>query len=423
MFDKEELRSIIVDQAEQHKLPKGYVHRELEGEILGSTSTEIRIITGVRRVGKSSMLQAVRQELGGEYYMNFDDERLIDFTVKDFQKLLEVFLELYGDQDRFYFDEIQNVPGWERFVRRLYDMNKEIFITGSNASLLSRELGTHLTGRYIPFTLYPFSFREFLKYKKIRVNLDRLGTKSKVKLLKALKEFLEVGGIPRYVIERDETYLRVLYESVLFRDLIVRFDITEVKALRTLAKYLMSNYARLVSLRQLKSVTHLKSISTIANYLEYLQDAYLFTLVPKYSYSLKDAANAPRKVYAIDLGLANVIGFNFSQNTGHKLENAVLLELKRRNQGEVYYYRNGESECDFLIQRGTQIMQAIQVTASITSKNQERELDGLVNAMDKFNVPTGVVISLEQRAEIEHKGRTIQVFPIYEWLLDGYAYD
>lgn len=419
MFTKDLLKNILLDQKRIYKLPSNYVHRTLEDKLLNASHSEISIITGVRRVGKSTLLLALQNKLGGDYYINFDDERLIDFSVQDFQTLFELFLELYGEQEYFYFDEIQNVKGWERFIRRLYDMGKHIFITGSNANLLSADLGTHLTGRYIPYELYPFSFREFLSYKGLDFDLNKLDTWQKVELIKQMSSYIEVGGIPQYVFYRDSDYLRALYQSILSRDIIRKYKIRHVDALEKLGRYLCSNYSRLISARKLTQIIGVKNHSTVMNYLSYLQNAYLVFLVPVYAYSLKSQYIAPKKVYIIDLSLASAVGFSFSQEIGHKLENLVFLDLLRRQNLEVYYYKEDSYECDFILQKGTQVVQALQVVYELTDKNKKREVRGLIKAMNKFKLNNGLIISFDQKEVLNIDGKTIYVKPVYEWLLEN----
>jgi len=419
MYSKEHLKNVILDQKSVYKLPVGYVRRELESEILQAKHSEIFVITGLRRVGKSTLLASLRQQFGGDYFVNFDDERLADFTVKDFQTLFEVLLEIYGKQEVLYFDEIQNISGWERFIRRMYDSGFKIFITGSNANLLSSDLGTHLTGRYVSYELFPFSFSEYLKARNISVDVTLLSTDAKVKLIRAVKEYLDVGGIPKYVFEREDAYLNDLYQDVLYRDIVNKYGVKKVESLRQLGTYALSNYSRLLSARKLTQIIGVKNHSTVSEYLSYLEAAYLTFLVPRYAYSLKRQYVSPRKLYVSDLGLARTVGFSFSQDLGHKLENTVYLELRRRLAAgeEIFYFKDEKKECDFVVQKGVEVVAAVQVTAELTDANRKRELGGLLAAMNAFDIPVGYIVTMEQKETITDGPRTIHLVPIYEWLL------
>ena len=416
MLSKSFLENIVLDQKRSLKLPENYIQRDIEAKLLSDKTKHIVVISGLRRVGKSTLLLKIKQKLGGDYYLNFDDERLSGFKLKDFQALLEVFLELYGEQKVFYFDEIQNVEGWERFVRRMYDYGNKVYLTGSNARLLSPELGTHLTGRYIQYELFPFSFAEFLRFKNFKVNLKRLNTFQKVKLLKLFKEYLEKGGVPEFLFSENQDILKLLYENILYRDIAVRFDVSNTASLRELGKYILSNFATEVSFNRLKDLLGVKSHTTVANYFKYFEDAYLAFLVPQFHYSVKKQALSAKKLYTIDTGLCRIVGFNFSQNLGRALENLVFLELKRRGK-EVYYFKSNGSECDFLIREGLEVKEAIQVSAEILPENKEREVGALLLALKKFNLSEGKIITLEQEEEWEVEGRLIKVVPVYKWIL------
>ena len=416
MLTKTILKNIILDQRNHLKLPKKYIKRDLEEKLTYDTSKQIVVITGLRRVGKSTLMLKLKEKLGGDYYLNFDDERLFEFTVKDFQALYEAFLELFGEQDIFYFDEIQNVPGWERFVRRLHDYGKKVYITGSNARLLSPELGTHLTGRYLQYELFPFSFKEFLSFKGTSIDPSSLDTTTKINLINLTREYLKNGGIPEFLTTRNRDILKLLYENILYRDIAARFDITNTAALRELGRYVLSNFATEVSFNKLKHLLGVKSHVTVAKYFQYFQDAYLAFLVPRFAYSVKTQGLSAKKLYTIDTGLSQIAGFNFSNNLGRALENLVFLNLRRQAK-EVYYFRSNGTECDFVTREGTRVLEAIQVTTELSDDNRERELDGMLAALSEFDLPTGLMITLEQEEELEVGGRVIKVVPIYKWLL------
>jgi predicted AAA+ superfamily ATPase len=382
----------------------------------------VLILTGVRRCGKSTLLQELRRKnKKSDYYLNFDDDRLANFKLSDFQMLYELFIEQFGVQNDFYFDEIQNIPGWERFVRRLHDQGKKVTITGSNASLLSRELGTHLTGRYWAIELYPFSFQEYLLFKKQNRLLDEINkTENKALLKKSFKEYFTLGGFPEYLKEQSPAYLQNLYESILYRDIMVRHKLTGEKIIKELLTSIASNVGKLISFNKIKKQLGLGSATTVKDYFQYFENSYLAFTVSQFKFSITKQILAPKKVYMIDLGLARILGFRFSQDQGHMLEMLVFLELKRHGQ-EMYYHQN-QKECDFLIKKGSKITQAIQVSWSLRDpQTKAREVAGLVEALQEHKLKTGLILTEDEFSEEIVKtpqGKLkIQIMPVWRWLL------
>jgi len=275
---KERIKEIIIDQ---NNYPKGnFIEREKTKEIIKAKDTKfIKIISGIRRSGKSTILKQLKEKFDG-IYINFDDERFVKFTVEDFQSLYELSIELFGEDKIFYFDEIQNITGWERFVRRISESGENIFITGSNATMLSKELGTHLTGRYIMFKLYPFSFKEYLKFNKI--SILELTTKEKIKIKKQFSNYLDEGGFPEYLETKNKDYLRSLYESILYRDVMARYKLTKERALRELIYLAANSISKEISFNSVKKMIGLGSTTTVSDYFSYLENTYLLFLLPKY---------------------------------------------------------------------------------------------------------------------------------------------
>ena len=285
-MNKELLKRVIADQEYYFEQAKESVKREFADAF--RVSPEIVIITGIRRCGKSTLLQQIRAtQTEKDYYINFDDERLVSFKVEDFQLLLEVLYELFGEQKTFYFDEIQNVDQWERFVRRLHDTGNKIYITGSNARMLSRELGTHLTGRYLACALYPFSFKEFIMLKKPDIlGKNYYKTNVKAEILALFHEYFNNGGFPNFVKTGDELALKTLFENIVYRDIMVRNRITNEKEMKELISYLAGNYARLSTNSELAGIIGVKNPTTVKNYLGFLADSYLVFQTGKYDYSV-----------------------------------------------------------------------------------------------------------------------------------------
>ncbi len=410
-MERNALRDILLMQ--NHKFKEQYVSRTIMDKINDYKKTQfVIIISGVRRCGKSTLMNQLRND--DCYYVNFDDERFISFSVDDFQTLYELLIELFGEKDIFLFDEIQNISGWERFVRRLHNDQKKIYVTGSNASMLSRELGTHLTGRNISLQLYPFSFKEFLEFKGYK-SPSFLTSVEKSKIKGIFNEYLVDGGFPEYLQTGKEEYLKNVYENVLYRDIITRYRLTKEKPIKETVYFAVSNIGKEISFNTIKLLTGLTSTTTIKEYFEYLENSYLVFLMSRYDPSLKKQAYYNKKTYFIDNGMAKVIGFNISENRGRLLENAVFLTLKRENL-EIYFH-HGKKECDFLIRQGTKIVKAIQVTCNL-GENKGREIDGLLEALKCYGLSEGLILTMDDEMEINKDGKRIIVMPAWKWMLE-----
>lgn len=422
-MNKQILKNVLNDQ---HSIitPENIISRTIYEKVLSfKKNKQILIISGIRRCGKSTLITKLRNNsIEKDYWINFDDDRLVNFSIDDFQMLYELFVEMYGPQKTFYFDEIQNIPEWERFVRRLHDQGNKVYITGSNASLLSAELGTRLTGRNIEINLYPYSFREYLEYKnQTKLITSNLSTIQKGLLQSEFNNFLKDGGLPEYLELSQKEYLHGLYQNIIYRDIIVRHNIKNHKALKQLVYYLASNLGKECSFNSLKKVIGMSSATTIAEYCEYLQDSYLCFFINKFDYSLKKQIQSNKKVYFIDQALACTVGFRFSKDHGRLLENIVFLELKR--QGYEIYFHKGKKECDFVICEQAKVSVAIQVTVSLDNEEtRQREISGLVEALNEYKLTSGFIITNDSYEEIKitenNKSFLIKVIPIWSWLLD-----
>lgn len=412
------LKQVLLEQKRAHKGEPLGIERHRLTEIESYVSLpHVVIIMGIRRSGKSTLLRQILKKFYGDdlYYLDFEDERLLDFTAQDFNTLYELFIELNGIKTVFFLDEIQNVSDWELFVRRMHREKNKVFITGSNAILLSSELSTKLTGRHVVIELLPFSFREYLQYAGVVVHKESLMiTQDRALIKRSFNEFLEHGGMPEYLEHKNPIVLQTVYENILFKDVIARYQIKDVKALRELSLFLLSNAGTQISYTNLKDLLGLGSLNTVKNYIHYLENAYLIFTLSQFSFSVGKQTSAQKKIYAIDTGIIKHIAFQFSKNTGKHLENMVYLELRRRYK-EIYYYRTKQNlEVDFLIREGIQIRSLIQVTESLTDpKTRERELKALTQAMQELKVENGLILTLDEREQIGN----IEVVPIYEWLL------
>ncbi len=396
------------------------IERENAKKIEGMISFDIGlIITGVRRCGKSILAYMFSKDKKAGY-INFEDERLI-LKSGELNKVLEAVYSLKGGVEYLILDEIQNIDGWERFVSRII-RDKKVIITGSNARLLSKELATFLTGRHIDFVLFPFSFREFLKYKKFTPNIYLTEHIAKVKSY--LAEYLKIGGFP-LVYKVGTSFLIQNYKDIVERDVVERYKIRYVRILKELAKYLISNSTGEISFNKLRKILNVKSVHTLKNYVSYLENAYLIFLMERFSVKLKEQMLAPKKVYCIDNGLINSISFKLSQNTGKLMENLVAVELKRRKHyffpdREIYYWKDHQQrEVDFVIKEKGKIEELIQVCYSVDDvETRTRETKALLKAADEFGSKNLFIITWDEEGLIKEKNKKIKLIPLWKWLLE-----
>jgi len=421
-MDKNIMKEILLEQKELLKEKERGIERE-ELQVINRyvKVPHVVVISGLRRSGKSTLLLQIMDTYYDEnvYYCNFEDERLTDFTSKDFNMLYETFLELFGESKVFFFDEIQNIKGWEMFVRRMFDSGNKIFITGSNASMLSKEIGTRLTGRYVPIELYPFNFNEYLLFNKVKIE-DRslLFTKKRATLKRHFNSYLEKGGVPEYLKYEERDTLSALYKDIIYRDIVARYEIREIKALRELSVYLLSNVGTMISYNRLKDMLGLGSPHTVKKFIEYLENTYLISTLSMFSYSVRKQIKNPRKIYAVDTGLLKIASIHFSDNLGRFLENLVLVELKRR-QKEVYYYKTDNGlEVDFVVREGTKVSEVIQVTQSLSNaKTKEREVNALFVTLKELKKKEGIILTENDEDVFTVDKKVIKVLPVYKWLL------
>lgn len=424
-MNAETLKKIIVDQKEEVER----IFREekiIEREFLTTwkssmESNLIKVVTGVRRTGKSifSMQLLERKQYA---YINFDDERLAGIDTEDLNLVLQAFYELYGDIKYVFLDEIQNIDGWELFVNRLHRMGLNIVVTGSNANLLSRELASHLTGRHIPIEIYPFSFREFLDFEGFKIKESLYSTKQKSILIKKLRDYIEWGGFPESVKDRDNAklYLSTLYSTILSKDIVSRYNLRYVQTLKEIANYLISNFSQPMSYHKLKNIFEMGSTHTAKNYTSYLEETYMVYLLSKFSFKHKEVLASPKKAYVIDTGLINALTFRMSENMGRLMENVVLVELLRKStELEIYYWKDYQQrEVDFVVKQGTGIIQLIQVTyADAESEINQRETKALVRASDELKCKNLVCITWDYEEDIQVDNKTIRCVPLWKWLI------
>jgi len=361
------------------------------------------IVTGIRRCGKSTLLQQILEIDDSEkFFLSFEDPRLFNFEISDFEILDDIIEN--SKSGTLFFDEIQVIDGWELYVRQKLDEGFRVVITGSNASMLSRELGTKLTGRHISKELFPFSYREFLGFKGLQADE------------KSLQRYMNTGGFPEFIKTNNTDILTELFYDILNRDIIVRHGIRDARSLKNLAVYLASNTGNLVTASKLQQPLNIKAAATILDYFSFLEDAYLVNFMPKFSYSFKVQMVNPRKIYVIDPGIIHIASTAFTENKGHLLENLIYWELRRQGK-ELYYFNENKAECDFVVMKNEKLEQVIQVCYELLPENREREIRGLTEAMDFFKTDSGLIISFNQRDAFMHNGKRIEVLPAWEFLM------
>lgn len=402
------LHMVVTDQLERVLTRDEGITRDIDYAKVRRTK-QITVITGVRRSGKSTLMLQLARQHKQFYYLNFDDDRLLQFTVEDFGNLMQVFRSMF-ESEVIALDEIQNVPSWERFVRRIHDEGFKVYLTGSNAKLLSSELATHLTGRYIRIELYPFSLMEVFRFR----NIDPTGqsTMAKAKIRKTFLDYLEQGGFPEYLKYQDQEFLKRVYDDIIYKDLIVRYGIRNISGFKKLSQYLFTNVTGEISYNGLKEILGFSSVASVREYISYLSEAYLLFEVYKYDASLKRQYISNKKGYIIDNGLRNIVAFRFSPDTGKLLENLVFLNLKKRYE-EVFFYKTRQNlEVDFYIPAKKLLFQ---VSHDITNeKTKQREIRSLFAAMQELKVKVSFLFTSGEETVIKDPAGTIHVVPAWK---------
>jgi len=412
----------------------------IEKEIHGIFSREYHIplnskkivsLIGVRRSGKSSILFDLIQKLRVDtpreniIYLNFEDDRFFPLRLEHLDAILEGYFELFptkrDEKIYLFLDEVQVVEGWELYVRRIYDtLNIAIFITGSSAKLLSTEIATSLRGRTITFEIFPFSFKEYLAFKGIEVNLHSSKSLSFIK--NAFESYLIDGGFAETINEESFIARKILsdyLELIVFKDIAERHNITNTSLLKHLNKYCFTNIATLVSFTKLyndfKSQGFKVSKDTIFNYMAYLEEAYALFTVPIFRNSIKEEQRNPKKIYAIDNGFKKIYDYAIGEDKSKLYENIVFLYLRRQSKN-IYYYK-GVQEVDFYARLDDKEM-LVNVSYEIKDeKTRQREVNGLLEAMDYFKLDKAYLITKDEKSEIALEEKRIFVIPLYEWML------
>jgi len=358
-------------------------------------------------------------------YLNFDDEALLRLNPVDTDELMKELHSVYGNVKTIFFDEIQNLPNWELFVNRLHRLGYNLIITGSNAKLLSKELSTILTGRHIPIEIMPFNFKEFLKAKKFKIDYESVSVPQKRgELLNLINDYLIYGGFPEIVVKGfdPKEYLSILFDSILFKDVVKRYKVRHSGLISDLASYLINNFSNYYTLRKLQKTLSFKSISTVEKYIDHLKEAYLIAQLKRFSYKAKKRIKSSKKIYVIDNGYIYAKAIQYSPDKGRLIENLVFTELLKRGfkaNANLFYYktRNGR-EVDFITKKDLSIAKLIQVsyeTANIDTL--DREIKSLIEASDELKAKDLAILTWDEERIIEKKSKVIQLIPIWKWII------
>jgi uncharacterized protein len=426
----EKLKEIIADFYDK-ELPT-VTTRTLQYEIVPH---KIMTVTGVRRAGKTYFLYQAMQALMEEgaskqsiLYMNFEDDRLSDITVKELPRILDCYFERYPEQKKertyIFFDEIQNVDGWEKFIRRLQDSeDAQIFLTGSSAKLLSHEIATALRGRCLNYEVFPFSFKEFLQHQDVAL---KKSSASKAEIKNAFNDYIAYGGYPETIGYSERIWRNTLQDYIrliLYRDMIERHRIKNHSLVKYFIRHLLQNVASPLSINKLfndmKSQGFSVSKDTLHLYLSYIEDAYTFFTVPIFSHSLRVQQVNYRKLYCVDIGLSEASVFGVAERVGALLENLVYLELRRDDQNEIYYHKTASGkEIDFFVIRNKQERHLIQVALHLEDPaTRTRELDALCEAMDELDVSSSLIITRDAEEHFLAHEKIIKLMPFWKWAL------
>lgn len=413
------VRDILLIQKREleSRLKEKYVERAGDSKEL--TSGLINVIIGPRRAGKSFFAIHALGKIGAFGYANFDDEKLVE--TKDYDEIINAINSLYNNPKYILFDEIQNLDKWELFANRLNRQGYNLVITGSNSNLLSKELATHLTGRYSLINIFPFSFKEYLDAQAMELTERETSEK--------LFAYLTYGGYPEPLLKKIEykDYLSTLFNSIIYKDIVKRFRIRNVQAIEDLAIYLISNISQEFSYNTLSKVTNCKSVHTIQKYLSYLEEAFIFFKISKFSFKVRDQIASNKKIYCIDNGFIHAKAFRFSPDTGKLYENIVAIELKKlemNGTSNIYYWKSDQQEeVDFVVKQGPRIKQLIQVCYDFENiKTKDREIRALLKGSKELGCKDLLVLTENYEAEevmnwfgIREK---IKFIPLWKWLLN-----
>lgn len=424
-MDSNSIYKVLIDQREDitHAVGGDYVYRR-EVEMISLSSKLAQVVIGVRRSGKSTLCHMALQRGGVEYaYVNFDDDRLASLKVEELNLVLEGLYRVYGNDVKYMlFDEIQNIEGWHLFVNRLLRQGLHLFVTGSNAHLLSSELSTHLTGRYREIRLYPFSFEDYCHSQGLATDVP--STKNTARIKNALDRYLVEGGFPEMSSLADRyDYVGSLINAIITKDVMPRFHVRNGGGLKLLANHLINNFAQFVDMKDLVENLRIGTDKTVNNYIDYLRQAFLIVSLSKFSFKSQERLRN-NKTYVIDTGMLTYRPEVLStENLGWRLENVVYLELLRRNNPlnrDIFYYRrtSRSREVDFVISERGVVKELLQVSYDISErKTLNRELRSLIEASNKTGCGNLTLITCSDSRTETYEGKEIHIISATEWLL------
>ena len=414
------MKTILQNQRKERDelLSRTYLERRSNQDMdLLLNSHLIKLITGPRRVGKST--QALLMLRNRNFaYLNFDSQQLLDAWDADL--VMRMLDDVYPGYEYLLLDEVQNLEAWDLWVSELYRLGKNLVITGSNAKMLSSEMATALTGKYLKVEMLPFSLEEFFDWNKLDLSMLSPGQQADASAL--MDDYLRNGGYPEVVASRQltRTYLDTLFDSIVWKDVAKRHSVRNVTDLNDLALYLVSNFCNPVSANELTEELGFSSVNTTKKFMDYLHEPYLFYYLPRYNNKLKVMKKAPRKVYVVDNGFVAAKAFSLSDNLGCLLENQVFVELLRQGYDTdktMFYYRSrNDKEVDFVLRKGTHIEQLVQVYYDMSSpKTEKREVDSLIECAEELNCSNLVIVTNNEERIIEKDGFRIDVVPVAKW--------
>lgn len=425
------LKDIVSDQKLQKEqlLAQQYIDRTQEPFAKKwLDSTLIKVVLGPRRAGKSVFSLTLLKDRPFMYF-NFDDEVISSVGGISTDELMKELHAAYGQIKTILFDEIQNLPNWELFANRLHRAGYNLILTGSNAQLLSKELATHLTGRHMPIEILPFDFDEFLRAKKFKIDSQYASLpQQRGELLNLMESYLLNGGFPEVVVSNvdPKDYLGVLFDSLLFKDVVKRHRIRFSTQIANLGTHLINNFSNLYTVRKLLDILNLKSASTTEKYITYLEEAYLIFSMLRYSPKSVQRIRSPRKVYAVDNGFISAKAIQHSPDKGKLMENLVFTELVKRGvkpDRELFYYKTrNDREVDFVIKKGHEVLELIQVCyESINPEVEQRETKALLEASGELKVEKLTVLTWDEKREVKKDNLVIVFKPLHEWLLERHT--
>lgn len=410
------LKNIVLRQKQEKErlLSFPYIEREKAQKASQWVGSDlIKVVVGPRRAGKSVFSLMLLKDTPCAYF-NFDDEA-INVDTLDLDNLVRELHGVYGQTKYILFDEIQNLPRWQLFVNRLQRQGYNLTLTGSNAKLLGTELATVLTGRHIPIEILPFDFKEFLRAKHYDERAENL--------LQLVHEYLLSGGYPEVVIKNldPHVYLSVLFDSLIFKDVVKRHKVRYAQQIDMLGIYLINNVSAQYSARKLVNVLNFRSGVTLEKYLGYLVEAYLFFSLGRYSTKALERLTAPRKAYAVDTGFVTAKAVQHSPDTGKLMENLVFCELIKRgyqpNRDLFYYKTRNDREIDFVLKETTQVRELVQVMYDGSNADtQAREIKALTEASAELHANTLTLLTWDIHQEIKRNDLTVNVIPLWQWL-------